>query len=186
MPIELEAKVKVTSHEASRRCLQAHGAALVGDFFECNQFFDTPDHHLRKQGSGLRLRQMTSTDGSAKAKITFKGPRQTGPFKRREEVELAVGDFVAAKSLLAALEFVPLSTFQKKRESWQLGPCQVELDELPYLGYFVEIEGPDEATITHTLQQLQLENLPHIKEAYITLLLEHCRHYKLDPANISF
>ena len=186
MPIELEAKVKVASHQEPLQLLHHHGAALIGDFLESNMFLDTTDHDLRSKRSGLRLRQMTAVDGGKQAKITFKGPRQAGLFKRREEVELSVDDFGTAKSLLTALGFVPLSTFQKKRQSWQLGPCQVELDELPHLGCFVEVEGPDEAAITETLRQLKLENLPHIQDAYIALLMEHCKQHKLDPTKISF
>jgi adenylate cyclase class 2 len=49
----------------------------------------------------------------------------------------------------------------------------VELDELPYLGSFVEVEGPDEATVLAVREQLGLSDRPIVKSSYIALLMGH-------------
>ena len=49
----------------------------------------------------------------------------------------------AIDAAFAALGYSRVLSFEKRRESWKLGGCNVELDELPHLGTFVEIEGPE-------------------------------------------
>jgi adenylate cyclase class 2 len=61
---------------------------------------------------------------------------------------------------------------EKKRRLWQLGGCSVALDQLPSLGDFVEIEGPDENTITNVQQDLGLADLSHIGKSYAQLISE--------------
>ena len=66
----------------------------------------------------------------------------------------------------------------KKRRVWQLGDCEVALDELPLLGDFVEIEGPDEETIATVQKSLGLTDLPHITESYASLIVRELRQLK--------
>ena len=44
------------------------------------------------------------------------------------------------------------------------------LDDLPGLGSFVEIEGPDDKSITDAQRNLGLADLPHILESYALLV----------------
>jgi len=48
--------------------------------------------------------------------------------------------------------------------------CEVALDQLPLIGDFVEIEGPDEAKIATVQKSLGLTDLPHITESYASLV----------------
>jgi len=41
---------------------------------------------------------------------------------------------------------------------------------LPLLGYFVEIEGPDDEKIADVQRNLGLSDLPHIQESYAYLM----------------
>ena len=102
--------------------------------------------------------------------ITFKGPQQEGPYKKREEIELTVTDAAAAEALLAGLGYHRTLSFEKRRESWRLKDCLVELDELPQLGTFVEVEGPTESAVQNVLHTLGMENPPCIKTSYIAML----------------
>jgi len=61
---------------------------------------------------------------------------------------------------------------EKKRRLWQFGGCSVALDQLPLLGAFVEIEGPDDETIADVQQRLSLADLPHITKSYAQLTKE--------------
>jgi hypothetical protein len=49
------------------------------------------------------------------------------------------------------------------------------LDELPLLGNFVEIEGPDDEKISRLQSQLALTHLLHIPKGYASLLSESLR-----------
>lgn len=83
-----------------------------------------------------------------------------------------VADSVAAETLLASLGYHRTLSFEKRRESWRLKHALVELDELPQLGTFVEVEGPTESAVHEVLRTLGLENQPCIKTSYIAMLGE--------------
>lgn len=187
MALELELKVKVPDFDAVRKALSDSGAKHVGSVLEINTFFDTPDKSLLAQDKGLRLRQ-TRDDRSGREGfvITVKGPAQPGAFKSREEAETDVDDGERAAGVLQALGYRPELSFEKRRESWTLGRCKIELDELPVLGRFVEIEGPDEATVAAARDRLGLTNLPSIKTGYISLLARHLKEIGDPRKTITF
>jgi predicted adenylyl cyclase CyaB len=143
MPVEIEAKMKVESLEPVRERLKLNGATRVGEYLETNTFFDTDDRSLLAADEGLRLRRARDQHtGHDEFTITFKGPRQHGPLKSREEIELAVANHDAAVTLLEALGFARVMSFEKKRERWTLDNCTIELDELPHLGTYVRFAKP--------------------------------------------
>jgi predicted adenylyl cyclase CyaB len=167
MAEELEAKVQVPALSPVRAALSAAGATRRGASHQLNRFFDTADGALRRRGCGLRIR--TADNG---ASIAFKGPFQPGPFKRREEFETEVADAAAAEAILRGLGLEAVFEFGKHRESWSLDGCFVELDSVPELGEFVEVEGPDEPAIRAVLARLGLDRLPVIRAGYVELLLK--------------
>ena len=171
MPSEIEAKMKVDEFDSVRKRLSEMGARRVKAVLETNTFFDTPDRSLLSEDKGLRLRRARDlADGTQTFVLTVKGPQQNGELKNREESEVGVQDGDDAIRLLAALGFNSTLSFEKRRESWTLGDCKIELDELPLLGRFVEIEGPDEPTIMRVRQQLGLSDRPLIQTGYISML----------------
>ncbi len=184
---EIEVKVKSGEPDRVRRRLQSAGGVRVGAVREENTILDDADRSLLACDKGLRVRAVEVFDGPARSPtVTYKGPRECGSAKSREEVEVEVADASAARELLAALGFVECLTFQKRRETWRLGPCLVELDELPYLGSFVEVEGPDVESIDETLRHIGLSDEPVVQETYIALLLDHCRANDLPTDRIAF
>ena len=60
--------------------------------------------------------------------------------------------------------------FDKRRRLWRLHDCEVALDELPLLGTFVEIEGPDSRTILQVQEMLGLSHVPHTMDSYASLI----------------
>ena len=171
MAVEIEAKMAVEDLQAVRATLERHGAARLGAFLETNTFFDSEDRSLMAADKGLRLRLSRNTEtGDEDHILTWKGPRQHGPLKSREEVEVAVEGSAEAARLLECLGFQRMISFEKRRESWTLEGCRVELDEVPYLGTYVEVEGPDDNTVMRVRRLLGLENRPLIKYGYVALL----------------
>lgn len=173
MPVELECKVRVSSLAEVRETLRAAGAEYLGRGLETNRLFDREDSALRDSGCGLRIRSVTAEDGpSILATLTFKGPRQPGPFKCREELEVTLGDPAAMAAILRSLGYGERILFEKRRETWLLASCRVELDELPVLGTFVEIEGPDGATIQQVRQQIGLADQEALSQSYVSMVAE--------------
>jgi adenylate cyclase class 2 len=166
--------MKVDGFDAVRAKLVQCGAARHGTELETNTFFDTPGRALVAGDRGLRLRRAKDlASGKERFVITVKGPAQSGALKTREEAEVSVDDGDRAAAVLRALGYEPQLSFQKRRETWETGGCKVELDELPVLGLFVEVEGPDEAAVMRVRAAIGLDGHPLIKAGYVTMLSRH-------------
>lgn len=187
MGIEIEAKMKVDDHGPVRARLHQLGAIAKQPVLETNTFFDTPDRALYSQGKGLRVRYMRGLKETfEKTVITFKGPQMLGPLKSRPEHEVTVTNPIEAVAFFEAMGYMRTLSFQKRRESWRLGECTVELDEVPHLGFFVEIEGPDEHIVMEAREALGLSDHPLIKTAYTSLLAEYMRQHAMTDQVITF
>src|SRR5579862_2657794 len=87
MAVEIEAKMAVEDLSQVRAKLTELNAQRIGQFFETNTFFDNEDRSLLAADKGLRLRlKRNIATGDEDHIITFKGPRQHGALKSREEV----------------------------------------------------------------------------------------------------
>ena len=64
MGVEVEAKLKVDTHEAVRRRLGELGGRHVSRAVEVDTFYDWPDAQLLAKDQGLRVRQVMSEAGS--------------------------------------------------------------------------------------------------------------------------
>jgi adenylate cyclase class 2 len=173
MGTELEAKMQVPDHQPIRARLRANGATRLRACMELNTFFDTPQRTLLAQDKGLRVRETCDFEtGGERHVVTYKGPQQDGALKNREEIEFVADDGEQASLLLQRLGYAPTLSFEKRRETWRLEDCTVELDELPRLGCFVEIEGPDEEAVLAAREVLELDDRPLIKRSYIAIVAE--------------
>jgi adenylate cyclase class 2 len=187
MALEIEAKMKLDDPAPVRARLHECAAQHVGEFLETNTFFDTPGEALHAEDRGLRLRQKRDLKSNQETFVlTYKGPRQESALKSREEIELTVSSGRDAADLLVSLGFNPVLTFQKKRQSWMLDDCHVELDELPHLGHYVEIEGPREDCIMTVREQLGLSGRPLIKSSYIGLLIAYLKDRGMTVRSVMF
>ena len=169
MAQEIEAKFRIEEPVAVRRRLDDGGARRVGRVFEVNRLFDDAQGRLLAGDCALRLRTCRGLDGDERGvsvTLTYKGPRSAGAVKCREELETPVGDADATATLLERLGFIETIRYEKRRETWKLGGCDVCLDELPRLGWFVEIEGPDAAAIDGVRGRLGFASEDTVVETY--------------------
>jgi adenylate cyclase, class 2 len=172
MPVEIEAKMKVDEVAGLIGAVVARGGTPIGQYLEEDSFFDTEDRALLAADEGLRLRVSTNIDTRAeRVTITHKGSNRHGSLKCREETEVSVGSAADAARLLEHLGYVRLLTFQKKRLSYKLDGCRIEIDEVPHLGHFVEIEGSGEGHVMRVREMLGLSERPLIKASYAAMLL---------------
>jgi adenylate cyclase class 2 len=171
MCTEIEAKLKVDSLSETERKLGELGAKFLGEQLQTDYFFDDANTTLTKSDKCLRLRKQKSGD-SEKYFLTYKGSREDSNLKKRQEIESEINDAGSFYKLLSVLGYEQVLVVEKKRCLWQLEGCEVALDNLPDLGDFVEIEGPDEKNIAKVQNILGLSELPHISKSYATLLSE--------------
>ena len=187
VPIEIEAKMRLPDVAALEARLTGTGALRGPVIEEFNRFFDTPQHSLRSAGEGLRIRIERSSDRPEPvAIITHKGPRAPGQLKTRHETELRVDDPDGAASLLGALGFVAVLSFEKRRARWMLEDCRVEIDELPHLGHFVEIEGPAEQRVLELRRTLELDTESLITQTYAHLVEDYLSAQKVESRHLGF
>jgi len=177
MAREVEAKFSVADFRAVRRALRAAGARYLGTVVELDRFFDLPDRRLYQSGCGLRLRHVRvvrHVDGGRGGGwlLTAKGPkRKKSRLKIRREVQTSVADGQAMVNILKAAGLEPVVAFQKRRTSYRVDQCAVELDEVSGLGRFVEIEGPGARAIEAVRKKLPLPDEP-ISASYLEMLAE--------------
>lgn len=169
MTLEIEAKIKVESLEPVARRLKAVEAHFVAEQVQSDAYFLDAAGTLSQRGCGLRLRTET-VDPETVSILTFKGPRQQGPYKTRPEYETPVADAGAMVRILEGLGYRRCLTVDKTRRLWELDSCEVCLDTVPPLGCFVEVEGPDDAAIKNVLIRLNLADQPHITEGYAAMM----------------
>ncbi len=166
---ELEVKFYIADLGKIERHLQALGGHLVTPRqHETNLRFDTPDGELAAGYRVVRLRQ------DDLARLTFKGPSQYDEgVRRRQEIEFVVSDFAAAQAFLEALGYIVSMLYEKYRTTYELDGVHITLDEMPY-GTFIEIEGPDTASIRSVNTRLGLDWERRVPDSY-TVLFEKLR-----------
>lgn len=182
--LEIEVKFFVTNLANVRERVVAAGASVKkARVYERNIRYDNAWDGLMARGAMLRLRQ------DKKAKMTFKGVPQDGDHsdtqaRVREEIEFEVGDFDSADLLLQRVGFIPRQTYEKYRETFQLGGVEIVLDEMPY-GDFIELEGSEEEIRT-VADQLRLSWDARIITNYLGLLAQLNAHHGIEIQDLTF
>lgn len=171
MCTEIEAKLKIDSLDQVRNRLTELGAEFSGLQSQTDYYFDDGAATLARSDRCVRLRRQR-IDNSDTFYLTYKGPKEKDQFKKRQEIEIRVGEPELVEKLLSELGYERTLVLEKRRHVWRLRDCIVALDELPLLGSFVEIEGSDDQRITDVQTDLGLASLAHIGESYAVLVRE--------------
>ncbi len=191
MQREIELKYKVDGLEPVRRALRAAGAEFRFTVLQSDCYFDTPARSLLGADMAIRLRRVRCLKAGAekpdaRGLLTFKGPRDASSrAKSREEQQTYLDDSRAMERILKACGLDVMLRVEKRRASYRLGRCLVELDELPLAGFFVEVEGPGEKAIDTIAKKLCLPPEP-TRAHYIELLQEQCRSAGVSCAEVTF
>jgi adenylate cyclase class 2 len=93
-------------------------------------------------GQWLRLR-----DEGTRATLTLKHVTDATVIDGTTEIETEVGDPHAMAGILHGLGLREVRYQENYREEWRLDDIAFDIDTWPDLPTFVEIEGPDEATV---------------------------------------
>lgn len=143
---ETEIKILDINRRDIEEKLISLGAKKIFDDDIHALYYDSSDNRLHQSGGTFRLRR----EGS-QAVLTFKVRIDDTTAKIREETEVSVSDFDAMRSILKSIGFFPWLEMKKHRTTYKLGSVHFELDkhtgEYEFIPEFLEIEGPDIATV---------------------------------------
>lgn len=182
---EIETKLKVDSLETVARILNDIGASFAGQKLQRDYYFDNLSNELAYADRCLRLRIEQSQNGP-QIILTYKGAREKHQIKSRQEVELSIEDRDAAIHFLAGLGYEPVLVFEKKRQIWKIGNCEIALDELPEIGTYIEIEGENHEDIEKMQAKLELSTKQHIHESYAFFVRKHLKSLNSDQTTLFF
>ncbi len=174
MPIEIEAKLRVDSLTRTAKKLNALGAKFLKALVQRDYYLDDAKTGLTRTDRCLRLRE-EFTAKTRRAVLAYKGARQKGRFKKRLEVQTEISDAKSVRKMLASIGYAEMLVYEKKRQLWVYGGCEICLDELPLLGKYVEIESSSVRRIAKVQKSLGLSDLPHIRESYAALMERELR-----------
>jgi adenylate cyclase class 2 len=143
MSYEVELKYRSVDHDRLAQRLIDRGAVVLPPIAQEDTYLSHPARDFAVTNEAFRLRRIGTEN-----RITYKGPRQAGPTKTREEIEVSVAggdeEFAQLQRLFVNLGFRPVATIRKIRRSFRLTEsCQaveVSLDRAEGLGAFAEIE----------------------------------------------
>jgi adenylate cyclase class 2 len=151
--------------------LRQLGGLFVAEQLQSDIHFDDSNATLTKADKCLRLRRQVIGETTGYF-LTYKGAKEKSNYKKRQEIEVEIGDADTMRKLLSALGYEQKLCVEKKRRLWRLGGCEVALDKLQELGDFVEIEGPDDRQIAQVQESLGLAELQHIPKSYASMIME--------------
>ena len=165
---EVELKFSIGDPHKIRERLLELGFSTSGQVFEHNLVLDTPDGELSAAGQLLRLRR------DRIIRLTFKERSGSDPsiderYKVRAESELELMDLETMRHILHKLGYTEERVYEKRREHFaRENGVHAELDTLPYLGNFLELEAPPEM-IDSLAGQLGLDLAEGLRENYFQL-----------------
>lgn len=192
---ELEVKLFLLHPQKLHGVLERLGAELIHPRVnEWNLRFDTANKDLSSTGQVLRLRKDTHT------RLTYKSEAaMNSEVADRQELEVDVSDFDAARKILEKLGFSVFVMYEKFRTTWKWMDCEITLDEMPY-GCFCEVEGSNPAAIQKTVEVLGLNWERRILTSYLgifsllkdagkikagNLIFSEFVQEKIDPSTLS-
>jgi adenylate cyclase class 2 len=144
MGYEVEVKYRHVDHDQVTRWLNDRGATCAPAIEQVDIYLSHPSRDFVATNEALRIRRIGGEN-----RITYKGPRLTGPTKTREEIEISFreGDdaFHQLLRLFENLGFRQVATVRKRRQSFHLNlrgrDLEVALDKVDGLGDFAEVEA---------------------------------------------
>lgn len=169
--LENEIKLKLEDEDAARE--------LIGKvfelynkkpekFFQRDEYYDTKNWNLKEQDLVVRLREFNEN-----FKFALKGPRnyKEDGSNERVELEFETSDVQKMREQLNSQGLELKDVIEKVRYKFDLGDGVLVVDQLPHVGFFVEIEGSSDM-INKAREELGLDQNKVIKGNYGEVLDE--------------
>jgi adenylate cyclase class IV len=145
--IEVELKSVVDDVDVRRRRVEDAGGTLRFAGRLVDRRYDTVDRALRLRDHMLRMRvRLSPGDGAARAALEWKGPTSnSGGYKVREELAIAVDDADALATILARLGYEVAEAIDRDVWEYDVHGATVRFERYPRMDALVEVEGPPAA-----------------------------------------
>jgi len=181
---ELEIKIKIDSEEHFQLIYDSCKKLLgppISHVLQLDEYYNTPDGQLKKQDLVIRIRS-----NGEKTTIALKSPRMELPSGVTNRVEL---EFLSAEGAQVHEQLInqglnPNEAAEKERWTFIYNDCEIVLDRLPFIGSFIEIEGPSEDAIHKIVHLLDLSSCQIIRKNYGELMMDKFRELQLPLINI--
>lgn len=181
---ELEIKIQIYSEEHFQAiydsCVKLFGQPK-NHVRQLDEYYDTPDGQLKKQDLVIRIRS-----NGRKKTIALKSPRMELPSGATNRIEL---EFMSAEGeqvheQLQNQGLTPNEAAEKERWTFIHNESEIVLDKLPFIGSFIEIEGPSENAIQEIVSLLNLSSCRVVRQNYGELMIAKFRELQLPLSNI--
>lgn len=153
----------------------------ISHLLQLDEYYDTPDGQLKKQDLVIRIR----SNGEKKT-IALKSPRVELPsgITNRIELEFLSAEAEKVHEQLLSQGLKPNEAAEKERWTFIHKDCEIVLDKLPFIGSFIEIEGPSEMAINEIVIMLNLSSCQVVRKNYGELMMAKFRELQLPLSNI--
>lgn len=157
--------------------LRSLKAKDLGEDLLSESIFDNKDKTFNSSGRLVRIR--TTKKGSA---IAFKDHRKIS--SKVLEIEFGIEDPEKAAEFLKKLGYIVIRRQEKKRHTFKIDGCIVDIDTWPNLEPYVEIEGPSKEVIKKLSGRLGLdwrdviyEDAKRVLEKYYKVPVSKLKHF---------
>ena len=185
MSFEVEMKFRVADPDELLRRVVALGATAEPSLEQEDAYLSHPARDFGQTNEALRIRRVGDWNA-----VTYKGPRQPGPTKTREEIEIPFlgepGGYASMLRLFENLGFLPVAVVRKVRRPFHLNVgerlIEVVIDEVEGSGTFAEVEtiagteaelSEAQAAVLDVAGRLGLSEVE--PRSYLSMLLERQR-----------
>lgn len=137
--MEIELKFEIGKSDIRNLTKRLVDAGFVSGkrCFEKTTMYDNPTRLMGKTNGRVRLRKIGNSD----YEFSYKKPAiGKGKIKKEIEHEVVVPKGKPLEKILEAMEFTPVSSYERFRRTLMMGRLKVTLDEFPF-ATFIEIEG---------------------------------------------
>jgi predicted adenylyl cyclase CyaB len=168
---EREIKIQLDSEEQCasviQLCESLYGQMTVET--QLDEYYDTPIEGLRQEDLTLRIRRARGV-----IRIAMKSRRVylTETIHDRIELEFTAADEEEVISHLRQQRLIATAVTEKRRWKVKGEDYKIVIDELPFIGTFVEIEAPSVERINEIVGSLHLSSDKGVNRNYSELLEE--------------
>jgi len=171
MSTEIEVKILEIDPLSLIAKIESFGGKCLGDWLIYTTIYDFPDRKLLSKGGYVRIRN----EGPV-WHCTYKSKITQDSAKKMLELDMQVNDPEIADQILKALGLQEVLFFEKRRRHYVSGPIIFDIDQLPGIPPFLEIEAPSQEEVEAGMEILKIDR----KKALSIGPKELLAHYGID------
>ena len=167
---EIEIKLRIPSVEDAKQLIEKIGKISdnVPEYFEqIDIYYDAKNGDLVKKDFVIRMRIV-----NGKGYVAMKSPRIfiNDAVQKRIELEFEVKDIESIKQKIKNQGLLETTVMEKRRTEFTLDNAIIAIDEVPFIGWFLEIESDGEESIEKIIKDLGISSFERMKLHYGELI----------------